>query len=91
VENLYERNTLEDLSIYENSINRDVTRTVWKDVNWFQLAHNMKRRKFMKTSYHKIPALVCNNFINPTASYRKKSMILSYEHDTRQLVGWLIS
>lgn len=71
MENLQGRRTLEDLSIYENSINRDVTRTVWKYVNWFQLAHNMKWRKFMKTSYHKIPALVCINFTYSIASYRE--------------------
>ena len=72
VENLQGRSTLEDLSIYENSINTDVTRTVQKYVHWFQLAHNMKWRKFMKTSYHKISALVCNSFDYPIVSYREK-------------------
>jgi hypothetical protein len=34
--------TLEDLSIYEKIINIDITETVWKYVNWFQLIHHMK-------------------------------------------------
>jgi hypothetical protein len=72
VANLKGRSNLEDLSIYENSINRDVTGTVLKYVNWFQLTHNMKWRKFMTNSYHKIPALVFNNFTCPIASYREK-------------------
>lgn len=71
-ENLQGRSTFEDLSIYENGINRDVTRTVWKYVNWFQLAHNMKWRKFMKPSCHRIPAIVCNNFTYHIASYPEK-------------------
>jgi len=72
VEILQGSSTFEDLSIYENNINRNVTRTVWKYVNWLQMAHNMKWRKFMKTSYHKILALVCKNFTYPIASYREK-------------------
>ena len=76
-----------------SSIKRDVIRTVRKYINWFQLVHNMKWRKFMKTSYHKIPALVCKNVTCSIASYREKinDLILWTWYETVSwLFGWLI-